>query len=69
MRATIALFKKLSKVNNSPLGENLPNLVTLVVYRVICFGCNATKLDIIFCPTSNRCITLSVKKRKNQVGH
>jgi hypothetical protein len=29
MWATFAIFKKLSRVNNPPLGENSPHLVTL----------------------------------------
>jgi hypothetical protein len=28
--ATSVIFKKISKVNNHPMGENSPNLVTLV---------------------------------------
>jgi hypothetical protein len=31
MRATFAIFKKLPKVNNHPLGEISPNLVSLTV--------------------------------------
>jgi hypothetical protein len=30
MCTTSVIFKLLSKVNNHPLGENLPNLVTLL---------------------------------------
>jgi hypothetical protein len=30
MRATSVIFKKLSLANNRPLGENSPNLVTLI---------------------------------------
>jgi hypothetical protein len=31
MWATLVIFKNLLKVNNQPLGENLPNLVTLLM--------------------------------------
>jgi hypothetical protein len=31
IRATFVFFQKLPKVNNRPLGENSPNLVTLLV--------------------------------------
>jgi hypothetical protein len=30
IRATSLLFQKIAKVNNRPLGENSPNLVTLI---------------------------------------
>jgi hypothetical protein len=32
--ATFVIFKKLPKVNNRPLGENSPNLVTLFVRKI-----------------------------------
>jgi hypothetical protein len=31
MRATFLVFKTLPKVNNHPMGENSPNLVTLLL--------------------------------------
>jgi hypothetical protein len=31
MRATFVIFQKLSEVNNQPMGENCPNLVTLFI--------------------------------------
>jgi hypothetical protein len=38
MWATSVIFKKLPKVNNRPLGENSPNLVTLLQRPILNFA-------------------------------
>jgi hypothetical protein len=47
MRATSVIYKKLPKVNSRPLGENSPNLVTLLASKIVAEALEIMNDDLV----------------------